>query len=163
MAGAALLPLPVVIAKPSPTMGRFASRVGSRLSLILGSFTVAAGFALAARIGHGGGYWTTVFPAMFVIAIGMAGAVAPLTTAVLSLVPATQTGIASGSNSAVARTGGLVTTAGLGSVLAAQGTNLTDLFAIAAWGGASLALATASSGLLWVRNAVPDRDTRKSW
>ena len=162
MAGAALLPLPVVIALASPTMGRIASRVGSRLPLILGSLIVAAGFAVAARIGDGGGYWTTVFPAMFVIAIGMAGAVAPLTTAVLSSVPTTQTGIASGFNSAVARTGGLVATAAVGFVLTSQESNLVGLAAGAAWGGVSLALAAAFTGAIWVRNGVPARSTLKS-
>jgi hypothetical protein len=51
----------------------------------------------------------------------MSAAVAPLTTAVLTSVDAAHTGSASGFNSAVARTGGLVATALLGSVLAARG------------------------------------------
>jgi hypothetical protein len=48
---------------------------------------------------------------MVLIALGMAGAVAPLTTAALSLIDARHTGSASGFNSAVPRTGGLVATA----------------------------------------------------
>ena len=49
----------------------------------------------------------------------MAGAVAPLTTAVLCSVDRRHTGSASGFNSAMARTGGLVATALLGSILGA--------------------------------------------
>ena len=80
-AGAALLPLPLLIALLSPAMGALAGRIGSRAPLSLGPLVVAAGFGLAMRIGPHGDYWTTVFPAIVVIALGMAGAVAPLTTA----------------------------------------------------------------------------------
>ena len=86
-AGAALLPLPIVIALASSTMGRIAIKTGARLPLTLAPLVVAAGFFLATRIGHGG-YWSTTLPALLVIAFGMAGAVAPLTTAVLSSVDA---------------------------------------------------------------------------
>ena len=41
------------------------------------------------RIGPGASYWFGVLPAMIVIAVGMAGAVAPLTTAVLMSVDST--------------------------------------------------------------------------
>ena len=51
----------------------------------------------------------------------MAGAVAPLTTAVLGAVDARHTGSASGFNSAVARTGGLIATALAGRRAGRQG------------------------------------------
>ena len=51
MAGAALLPLPIVIALGSPPMGKLAARIGPRWPLTLGPLLVAAGFALALRIG----------------------------------------------------------------------------------------------------------------
>jgi predicted MFS family arabinose efflux permease len=130
-AGAALLPLPLIIAAASPVIGAFAARIGPRRPLIFGPIVVAIGFLLALRIGAGQNFWTDVLPAMVVIALGMACAVAPLTTAVLMSVDAEHTGSASGLNSAVARTGGLVTTALLGSVLAAAGPALTTAFEIA--------------------------------
>jgi hypothetical protein len=46
-------------------------------------------------------YWTTIFPAILVISAGMAGAVAPLTTAILASVDGRHTGSASGLNSAI--------------------------------------------------------------
>ncbi len=143
-AGAALLPFPAMIALLSPTMGGLAGRVGSRLPLALGSLVVAAGFLLTMRIGDGGGYWTTVLPAILVISLGMAGAVAPLTTAVLASVDAGHQGSASGFNSAVARTGGLVATALLGGVLAARGEALTGEYRVAAAVGAATCLAAAA-------------------
>jgi len=148
-AGAALLPFPMVIAAASPLMGALAGRLGPRTPLTIGPLIVAGGFLLVLRIGTGAGYWTGVFPAVMVIALGMAGAVAPLTTAVLASVDARHTGAASGLNSAVARTGGLVARALLGSVLAARGTALIGAFHVAAVAGAAASLgAAASAGLL---------------
>ena len=87
----------------------------------------------------------TVFPAIVVIAIGMAGAVAPLTTAVLASVDNRHSGSASGLNSAVARTGGMVATALLGAVLGAAGPGLVAGFHTAALVCALAAVAAAAS------------------
>jgi EmrB/QacA subfamily drug resistance transporter len=143
-AGAALLPFPLIIAAISPLIGQAAGKVGSRWPLTIGPLGVAAGFGLMTRIA-GGGYWDTVFPAVVVMAVGMAGAVAPLTTAVLSSVDARHTGSASGFNSAVSRTGGLIATALLGAVLAARGSELAHDFRIACLIGAASALAASAS------------------
>jgi len=148
-AGAALLPLPLVIAVASPAAGALAARIGPRWPLIAGPVIVAAGFLLLLRIGSNPGYWLDVFPAMVVIALGMAGAVAPLTTAVLMSVDSRHTGAASGLNSAVARTGGLVITAVIGPVIASSGAALLSAFGIAAAVGAFICMAaTASAALL---------------
>ncbi|MDB5618408.1 DHA2 family efflux MFS transporter permease subunit [Tardiphaga sp.] len=144
-AGAALLPLPLVIALTSPVAGAFAAKTGPRLPLTFGPIIVAGGFLLALRIGNGASYFTDVLPAMVVIALGMAGAVAPLTTAVLMSVDARHVGSASGFNSAVARTGGLVATALIGAVMAATGPALTGAFGTATIIGAALCLASALS------------------
>jgi L-alanine-DL-glutamate epimerase-like enolase superfamily enzyme len=91
---------------------------------------------------------------ILVIALGMSAAVAPLTTAVLTSVDAAHTGSASGFNSAVARTGGLVATALLGSVLAAEGHPLLAAFHVAM--GISAAACVAASLSAWTLLA---RDT----
>ncbi|MBC8058124.1 MAG: MFS transporter, partial [Rhizobiales bacterium] len=150
-AGAALLPLPVVIAVLSPTMGRIAVKLGARLPLSLGPVIVAAGFLVALRIGSDVPYWSSTLPAMVLIAVGMACAVAPLTTSVLASVDAGHTGVASGFNSAVARGGGLFATALLGAVLAAHGQALEGMFHVALWAGAATALAAGASAFFWVR------------
>jgi EmrB/QacA subfamily drug resistance transporter len=130
-AGAALLPLPLILTVSSPAAGALAGRIGARIPLGLGPLVVAAGFMLALRIDASANYWTAVLPMILVIALGMSAAVAPLTTAVLTSVDAAHTGSASGFNSAVARTGGLVATALLGSVLAAEGHLLLAAFHLA--------------------------------
>src|SRR6266853_1540742 len=146
-AGAALLPLPLVIAVASPAAGALAAKVGPRWLLITGPLIVAAGFLLALRIESATSYWLGVFPAMVVIALGMAGAVAPLTTAVLMSVDSHHTGAASGLNSAVARTGGLVATALIGAVLASTGPALLSASGVAAIVGAGLCVAASISAL----------------
>ncbi len=127
-AGAALVPFAMVLAFASPLMGAVAGRKGPRAPLTLGPLVVAGGFLLALRIEASAGYWTTVFPTVLVIAMGMAGAVAPLTTAVLASVDRGHSGSASGLNSAVARTGGMVATALVGGVLGAAGPALLANF-----------------------------------
>ena len=144
-AGAALLPLPVVLALASPAAGALAGKIGPRWPLVIGPLIVAAGFLLALRIGSDASYWFGVLPAMIVIAVGMAGAVAPLTTAVLMSVDSHHVGAASGLNSAVARTGGLVATALIGSVLAAVGPALVGAFGAAAVAGAALCVGASLS------------------
>ena len=142
-AGAALLPLPLVIALGSPPMGKVAARWGPRWPLTLGPLLVATGFGLALRIGGDTSYWTGVLPAILLVSAGMAVAVAPLTTAVLSSVDDHHVGTASGLNSAVARGGGLIATAVLGVVLSQRGAALIAGFHAAALVGAALALVSA--------------------
>jgi EmrB/QacA subfamily drug resistance transporter len=146
-AGAALLPLPLVIAVASPAAGALSVKIGPRWPLVAGPVIVALGFLLALRIGPDTGYWLGVLPAMIVIALGLAGAVAPLTTAVLMSVDSHHTGAASGLNSAAARTGGLVATALIGAVLASTGPALLSAFGVAAIVGAGLCVAASISAL----------------
>ena len=153
-AGAALLPLPLVLAVASPVIGGFAERIGPRLPLTIGPLVVAAGFLLTLRISARADYWTEVLPAILIIAVGLSGAVAPLTTTVLNSVDARHTGSASGFNSAVARTGGLVATALLGSVLAAQGAQLVSAFHVAMIASAVTCLAAAASALILITGAI---------
>jgi len=130
-AGLALLPVPILISLGSPLMGQLATRIGPRLPLTIGPLVVAAGLLLGVRIGSGESYWTQVFPSVSVMALGMAIAVAPLTSTVLVSVDSKHTGMVSGFNSALSRAGGLVGVALLGAVLANEGEALFGPFTIA--------------------------------
>jgi len=77
--------------------------------------------------------------------------VAPLTTAVMASADRDHVGTANGFNSAVARTGGLIATALLGSVLAARGPALAEAFATAAWAAAGAAAAAGLAALVLLR------------
>ncbi len=148
-AGSALVPAALVLALGSPLMGQIAGRIGARAPLTIGPLVVAAGFLLALRMDARTGYWTDVLPAVLVISIGMAGAVAPLTNAVLGAVDSRHTGSASGFNSAIARTGGLIATALLGGVLSAQGPSLMSGFHAAAF-ACAIACAAASASAFFL-------------
>ncbi len=128
-AGLSLLPLSILLGLASPLMGKLAVRLGPRVPLTLGPIIAGAGLILATRIASGQAYWTHAFPGILLMSIGMALAVAPLTSTVLASVEEHQTGMASGFNSAVARLGGLVVVALLGAVLAGTGDALLRPFA----------------------------------
>ncbi len=147
-AGAALLPFPFVLSLLSPPMGSLAGRIGARRPLIAGAGLVAAGFLLALREGGGASYWTTVFPSVATVALGMACAAAPLTAAVLGSVDPRHTGAASGLNSALAQLGSVIAVALLGGVLASRGAVFERAFHIAAIFGALAALVAGALILL---------------
>jgi hypothetical protein len=124
----------------------------------VGAAIVALGFALLVLVDDGAPYWTSVFPGCLVIAIGMSSVAAPLTTAVLASVDDTHSGTASGFNSAIARTGGLIATAVAGAVIASAGRELITAFHGGALVGAALAAASSLTALLTlgeIRKAKP--------
>ncbi len=150
-AGAALLPLPIVLTVSSPLSGAFAGRAGARLPVAIGSLVVGAGMLLMLRLQATTSYWTGLLPAILVVSIGLSAAVAPLTTAVLSSVEARYTGAASGLNSALARTGGLIATALLGTVLRSHGDQLLASFHTAMGVGAVTCLGASLIALRFLK------------
>ena len=157
-AGAAMLPVPLLIGFGSRLMGRVAARFGGRLPLTAGAAMVGLGTALYLRLGTGPLHYVgQILPPTLLIALGMAVSVAPLTTSVMGSVDAAHVGSASGFNSAVARIGGLVATGLLGFVFAAAGTRagLVEALHAAAVIGALLAAIAAASALLLISARPP--------
>lgn len=149
-AGAALLPLPLLLGVISRRIGGLSARIGPRRLLTIGPAVAAIGFALTARVSADGSYIQDVMPGVLLVGLGMAGAVAPLTNAVMASVDAVHVGTANGFNSALARGGAMVATALVGPVLEASAASVPAAYAVAALGGAALAaLASLSAGLLF--------------
>ncbi len=115
-AGAALLPFALIMGFGASFTGTIAVRLGPRLLLTVGPIVAACGFAILAIADFRQPYWVGMFPPMFLLGIGMALTVPPLTSTVMGAAGKDHAGIASGINNAVARVAGLLAVAALGAV-----------------------------------------------
>lgn len=120
--GIAFLPLVLALFLFSRWAGGLVINYGAKPPLIIGTILAGVGFLLFTLPGIGGGYWTTFFPAIAVLGLGMAITISPLTTAVMSSIDLEHSGVASGINNSVGRIAGLLSVAILG-VFALSGFN----------------------------------------
>jgi EmrB/QacA subfamily drug resistance transporter len=116
-AGAAFLPFALIMGFGASFAGTIADRLGPRLLLTVGPVVAASGLAMLAFADFRQPYWLDVFPPMFLLGVGMAITVPPLTSTVMGAAGEARAGIASGVNNAVARVAGLLAVAVLGAAL----------------------------------------------
>jgi len=148
-AGAAFLPLSVIMAVGSRWAGALVERTGARLPLVLGPLITAAGYVLLGFSGSASSYWTAFLPGLVIVALGLTLTVAPLTATVFDSSPKEKSGTASGINSAVDVAGGLVAVAALGLAFGGsdaggmQGAALTEAYRVVMFVAAALSALSA--------------------
>lgn len=129
-AGAAALPVTVLMLTLSARAGALAQRIGPRLPLTIGPLLIAAGMLMMSMIGAGDSYLGTIFPAVVVYGLGLALVVAPITATVLAAADQRHAGMASGVNNAVARTAQLAAVAALPLIVGLSGADFADPVAL---------------------------------
>ncbi|MEJ7719332.1 MAG: MFS transporter [Ilumatobacteraceae bacterium] len=159
-AGAATIPITVLMLALSAPAGRLGTRIGPRIPMTVGPLLVAAGMAWMTTIEPGTRYATGILPPVLVFGLGLTLTVAPLTATALAAVDDHHAGVASGVNNAVARTGQLLAVAAVpviagfvpGEVIG--GEQLTDGFHTAMWAAAGMAALAAV--VSWTTVRRPD-------
>lgn len=146
--GLAFLPVQIIMTVVSPFAGTLCRRFGRRVPLISGAIVTALSCLAALRVDDKSDYFTDIFPAVLLLAIGMGLAIAPLTTLVLTSVEVDRAGTAAGVNSAVSRAGSLLTVALLGSVLRESGSGLIEGFHTVMFWSAVVSVLAAFSVLI---------------
>ncbi len=168
------VPITLLVGVMSGPMGKASARLGPRIFMAAGSVICAIAYAWLAMTMDQRQFWGALMPAMALMGFGMGVLVSPLSAAVMTTVPDSQTGMASAINNTVARLSGLFAVASLGGVITAvflafPGTDPvlafgqtppadTPLEAVVAWRGASNAafsvVAFIAAGMCAVAAAV---------
>ncbi|MGB7686342.1 MAG: MFS transporter [Solirubrobacterales bacterium] len=110
-AGAASLPVTLLMLVFSARSGALAQRIGPRIPLTVGPLVIAVGLLMLVGVSPGDEYLTAILPGVIVFGLGLTLVVAPVTATVLAAADTRHSGIASGVNNAVARVGGLLAVA----------------------------------------------------
>ena len=168
-AGAASLPLTILMLTLSARSGKLAAKIGPRLQLVVGPLLLAGGLVWLSRIGEHAPYLSEVFPGVLLVALGMSTTVAPLTATVLASVPERHAGLASGVNNTFARAAQLIGVAAIPALAGIGGragegggsegaTGLAEHFGTAMLILAALAVAAALCALALPRGRMPEAE-----
>jgi EmrB/QacA subfamily drug resistance transporter len=117
--GLTFLPFTVLMVLLARLAGSLADKIGPRWLLITGPAIAGCGLLILSFIGQTNGpsaYYTTFFPGIVVLGLGMACTVAPLTATVMGAVSEHFSGTASGINNALSRISGVFANAIFGAM-----------------------------------------------
>ena len=104
--GLTFIPFTILMITTARYAGAIADKYGPRLLLIVGPATAGAGLLALSFVKQTSGpaeYWTTFFPGIMILGLGMSFTVAPLTATVMGSVNDRLSGTASGVNNALTR------------------------------------------------------------
>jgi EmrB/QacA subfamily drug resistance transporter len=162
-AGAAFLPMTLLIILIAPIAGRTSDRVGSRWLLVAGMTLVGVHLVLFSRLGLDASFWN-LLPALLVGGVGMSLTMTPSAAAAVRSVPVDKSGVGSAVLNASRQVGGSIGIALIGAIMAAEigGTRTPEAF----MNGFSHALTVAAgiafagalvAGLMIRPHALPPR------
>lgn len=117
--GLTFLPFTILMICFARFAGSLADKIGSKLFLITGPVIAGTGLLVLSLIKQTNGpadYWTTFFPGILVLGLGMSFTVAPLTATVMASVSDHFSGTASGVNNAMTRISGVFANAIFGAL-----------------------------------------------
>ncbi len=112
-AGAATLPITLLLLALSTPSGAIAQRIGPRIPLTVGAVLAGAGLLLMAQLHPGDRFFSAVLPALIVFGVGLGVLITPITATVLASVDSRHSGIASAVNNALSRLGQMIAVAAL--------------------------------------------------
>jgi EmrB/QacA subfamily drug resistance transporter len=112
-AGAATLPITLLLLTLSTPSGAIAQRIGPRIPLTIGAVLAGAGLLLMAQIHPGDRFLPAVLPSLIVFGVGLGVLITPITATVLASVDSRHSGIASAVNNALSRLGQMIAVAAL--------------------------------------------------
>jgi len=118
-AGAAFLPMTLLIVVVAPIAGRTTDRIGSRAFMTAGMGLLAVQLLYFSRLSSSASYWS-LLPAMLIGGIGMACTMTPSAAAATRSVPVEKAGVGSAVLNAFRQVGGSVGIALMGAIMASQ-------------------------------------------
>jgi MFS family permease len=144
-AGAATLPITILLLILSRPSGAITQRIGPRIPLTAGAVLTGAGLLLMARIHPGDSYLASVLPSLAVFGAGLGALITPITATVLASVDARHSGIASAVNNALSRLGQMIAVAVLPLAAGLSGADFEDPAKLAAGFPVAMTVAAGAS------------------
>ncbi len=118
-AGAAFLPMTLLIVITAPVVGRIVDRLGSRWLISGGMVLLAVHLLLFTRLGESSSY-ASVFPALLVGGVGIACVMTPASATAMKAVSVDKAGVGSAVLNAFRQVGGSTGIAVMGAIVAAE-------------------------------------------
>jgi len=118
-AGAAFLPMTVLIILVAPVAGKTADRLGSRGLMTVGMTLIAAQLLLFSQLGSEASYWH-LLPSLLIGGVGMALTMTPSAAAATRAVPVDKAGVGSAVLNSARQVGGTMGIAVMGAIVASQ-------------------------------------------
>jgi EmrB/QacA subfamily drug resistance transporter len=144
-AGAATLPITLLLLTLSAPSGAVAQRIGPRIPLTVGAVLAGGGLLLMAQIHPGDRYFSGVLPSLIVFGVGLGALITPITATVLASVDSRHSGIASAVNNALSRLGQMIAVAALPLAAGISGSAFEDPARMAAGFPVAMTVAAGAS------------------